>query len=72
VSQDLRDFIEASKQKHLAEHKHLVPGCGFEQWLVWAHKQADRLDPLKPSPPSILDEPMPEEPEPQRAWWDRR
>ena len=26
------------------------------QWLDWATQQADRLDPLRPSPPSILDE----------------
>lgn len=31
------------------------------EWLKWAHDQAGRLDPLSPSPPSILDEECPEE-----------
>jgi hypothetical protein len=26
------------------------------RWIEWALAQADRLDPLKPTPPSILDE----------------
>jgi len=26
------------------------------QYLRWAHQQAERLDPLRPSPPSVLDE----------------
>jgi len=25
-------------------------------YLRWAHQQADRLDPLRPSPSSVLDE----------------
>jgi hypothetical protein len=28
----------------------------FKAWIKWANDQADRLDPLKESPPSILDE----------------
>ena len=32
----------------------------FGKWLIWARAQADRLDPLVKSPPSILDtEPAP-------------
>jgi len=30
-----------------------------EEWLRWAHQQADRIDPLRESPPSILDEKAP-------------
>ncbi len=26
------------------------------EWVVWAERQADRMDPLKPSPPSIMDD----------------
>jgi hypothetical protein len=25
-------------------------------WLAWAERQTDRIDPLKPSPPSIVDD----------------
>ena len=67
-SQDLREFIEATKQRLLAENQHLEPGSELADWLIWADQQADRLDPLKPSPPSILDEPPPKEPEPRRSW----
>jgi hypothetical protein len=31
-------------------------GCELDEWLLWAEQQADRLDPLTESPPSILDE----------------
>jgi len=37
----------------------------IEQWVAWATSHADRLDPLKPSPPSILDEEDLEEEETQ-------
>ncbi len=37
----------------------------IEQWVTWATSHADRLDPLKPSPPSILDEEDLEEDETQ-------
>ena len=30
-----------------------------ERWIEWATAQADRLDPLKESPPSILDKERP-------------
>ena len=33
-----------------------------EAWITWAYQQADRLDPLKDSPHSILDEPRPQMP----------
>lgn len=41
-----------------------------EDWLEWAYKQADRLDPLKDSPPSILDDAEELEKACQRqSWW---
>lgn len=49
---DLRRFIDAVKRIHGA----IEPGSEIAQWLDWASQQADRLDPLRPSPPSILDE----------------
>ena len=36
------------------------PDCHFEKWLKLAYNQADRLDPTKKAPPSILDKPKPE------------
>ena len=70
ASQHLRGYIEARKQAYLAAHGELEPESDFARWLVWATQQADRLDPLTESPPSVLDDPMPEEPKP-RGWWER-
>jgi hypothetical protein len=30
---------------------------GGAEWIAWASDQADRLDPLRPTPPSVLDTP---------------
>ena len=53
---DLRRFIEAAKQMQMDRHGSIESDSEFAQWLEWATQQADRLDPLQPSPPSILDE----------------
>ncbi len=31
-------------------------GSDLDLWLIWASEQADRIDPLVDSPPSIIDE----------------
>jgi hypothetical protein len=36
--------------------------------MTWATQQADRLDPLRESPPSILDEHVPDEKEFERGF----
>jgi hypothetical protein len=54
-SQKLRAFIHAAREKCPI----INPESKFAKWLVWASLQADRLDPLKNSPPSILDEERP-------------
>jgi hypothetical protein len=30
-------------------------GTAFGDWLIWAAQQADRIDPLKGTPPSLID-----------------
>jgi hypothetical protein len=50
-SQRLRDFIQAARDRHPV----IEPESRFAKWLVWASLQADRLDPLKAGPLSILD-----------------
>ena len=52
----LRDYIEAVRMKALAQGKDVGADSETGKWLAWAEKQADRLDPLKESPSSILDE----------------
>jgi len=54
-SQKLRAFIHAARERYTT----INPESKFAKWLVWASLQADRLDPLKKSPPSILDEERP-------------
>lgn len=55
-SQELRAYVEAARQKHLADRGSIEPESDFGRWLEWATRQADRLDPLCENPPSILDE----------------
>lgn len=44
----------------LADHGGSFPdSLARERWLSWARDQADRIDPLTPSPSSILDEVLP-------------
>ena len=54
LSRKLRAYIEAVRQKQRTN------GIGSDEelrnWLDWATQQADRLDPLAESPPSVLDE----------------
>jgi hypothetical protein len=64
-SRDLRLFIEAVRLARLPEGAELEPDSDLARWLAWATMHADRLDPLKESPASILDEKIPEEP---RHW----
>lgn len=59
-SQEIRAYIEDQKCRHLAERKNGAMGPEFEQWHCWAVAQADRLDPLSPSPPSVLDKATPD------------
>lgn len=73
-SRDLREYIEAKRRKHLTDGKTIEPGSDLALWLEWASQQADRLDPIAESPPSILDEDVGEEepkPEPTRTWWSK-
>ncbi len=63
-SQTIRDFIEARRQLQFSNDSN-----EFEQWVKWAEQQANRLDPLKESPHSILDEYTPDlEPPAPRRW----
>lgn len=74
----IRRLLTAAREAALAAGKAVEPGTAFGDWLVWAAHQADRLDPLRVSPPSIIDtKPAPEpqyvpygyrKPEPPFRW----
>jgi hypothetical protein len=53
-SERLRQFARAARAAATAGR--LRDAVEFERWLGWVSDQADRLDPLVTSPPSILDE----------------
>jgi hypothetical protein len=63
----LRDFIDAVKAA-VVNGVQFSPDLNVAEWIAWAEKQADRLDPLTPSPPSILDHKELEQKEPERAY----
>lgn len=50
-SQKLRAYIHAAYKSYPS----FDPESPFAKWLVWASLQADRMDPLKEGPLSILD-----------------
>jgi len=54
-AEQLRSFISAAYHAGSQYGQATEPGTPFGDWLTWAAKQADRLDPLKESPESIID-----------------
>ncbi len=62
----VRELVEAVRLVHSQNGTREI-GPDTASWMEWALKQADRLDPLSPSPPSILDEKLPPEEEPRRG-----
>jgi len=55
-SNHLRDYIKAKKADYVSRNVSIDPTSEAGAWLKWASDQADRLDPLTKSPPSILDD----------------
>jgi hypothetical protein len=64
----VRELVEAVRLAH-SENGARELGPDTVSWMEWALQQADRLDPLCPSPPSILDEKLPPEEEPRRGYY---
>lgn len=60
-AQTLRQYIEAVRTHEFTTRGEITAGSKNERWIRWALQQADRLDPLTDSPPSVLDE---------KAKWD--
>lgn len=55
-SQRIRKYVAAARQSAIAQYGGINPGSEMGEWLIWAEKQADRLDPLVESPYSVLDD----------------
>jgi hypothetical protein len=54
-AQTIRDFLSVYRNLLKTDQQPIESGSELEKWLDWAEQQADRLDPLVLSPPSILD-----------------
>jgi hypothetical protein len=59
-SQIIRQYVEAARRAELEPGARLDPESDLAKWIEWATQQADRMDPLVESPPSILDHPVKE------------
>ena len=55
-SMQILDFVAAVEKEHRNGNAVYVDADEYESWVKWARDQADRLDPLSDSPPSILDQ----------------
>jgi hypothetical protein len=51
----IRSFISAARDAAIQNGQSVEAGSPFGDWIAWAERQADRMDPLKESPPSIID-----------------
>ena len=67
-SHDLRAYVEARTRQHLAQRNSDAMDADFSRWHRWALDQAERMDPLCPSPPSILDKETPEVMKVEAGW----
>jgi hypothetical protein len=81
-SRELRELVDAVRRQHETKAP-IDPKSEIAVWIDCATLQADRLDPLKVSPPSILDEHFHEEDakpapwggssyEAPRSYWEQR
>jgi hypothetical protein len=55
-AEQIRSFVSAARNAAVLNGESVEGGSPFGDWVVWAERQADRLDPLKESPPSIIDQ----------------
>lgn len=52
----IRSFVLAARNAAVQNGESVETGSPFGDWVIWAERQADRLDPLKENPPSIIDQ----------------
>jgi hypothetical protein len=62
----IRAYIAAILERE--ENKEIDPNSELAKWLLWAEQQADRLDPRKIKPYSILDDADKYHPDKRRYW----
>jgi len=50
-AQQVRAFVDEVERRAQAKGKSMEPGTELGDWIAWARRHADRLDPLKPPAP---------------------
>jgi hypothetical protein len=61
-SKVIREYVSAVERAVLEGKSTFKPEGELKHWIKWALQQADRLDPLTESPPSILDDDIEDDP----------
>jgi len=51
----MRLYIKAFEEDYIMRNGMIRGNSETEKWIKWANEQADREDPFKDSPPSVLD-----------------
>jgi hypothetical protein len=51
----IRDLISMARDSAVKNGQQVQAETAFGDWLIWAESQADRIDPLKENPTSVLD-----------------
>jgi hypothetical protein len=62
-AEQVRSFLAAARDSAERNGQSVASGTAFGDWLEWAEQQADRVDPLRESPASIIDRRREVEPE---------
>ncbi len=60
AAEALRRYVAAADAAAQGNGLNASPGSSHFEWRNWALSQADRLDPRRDSPPSVLDDETPE------------
>ncbi len=50
-AQQVRAFVDELERRAQANNKPAEPGTELGEWIAWARRHADRLDPLNPPVP---------------------
>jgi hypothetical protein len=58
-AQEIRAYVSAVESTIIARDGNIEPDSEIAKWISWVLSHSDRFDPLMESPPSILDEQIP-------------
>ena len=53
-AQQVRAFVDEVERRAQTKGKSMEPGAELAEWMAWARRHADQLDPLKPPRPADI------------------